>query len=202
MLWYCWWTKSCTTKDDDYPIIYRVLTTPGGAGFCPSTVSWTILESFGFFFLKAVFEGDDSQPVTSHRWNPESLWKATMQNTYINKWKKHLSRRCFFYDFLGVRLCLKDFYWLGSVLFACDFGETKTSQILYHQLRLRRPSSPKRPAVYSPLFLSAMSREFPDDVVTTTDFGWLKNRPSIGYQFHDDFIEIRPGSSVHSTSVR
>ena len=21
---YCWWTKSCTTKDDDYPIIYRV----------------------------------------------------------------------------------------------------------------------------------------------------------------------------------
>ena len=32
-------TKSCTTKDDDYPIIYRVLTIPGGAGFCPSTVS-------------------------------------------------------------------------------------------------------------------------------------------------------------------
>ena len=35
---YCWWTKSCTTKDDDYPIISRVLTIPGGAGFCPSTV--------------------------------------------------------------------------------------------------------------------------------------------------------------------
>ena len=35
-----WWTKSCTTKDDDYPIIYRVLTIPGGAGFCPSTVWW------------------------------------------------------------------------------------------------------------------------------------------------------------------
>ena len=38
-LTYCWWTKSCTTKDDEYPIIYRVLTIPGGAGFCPSTVS-------------------------------------------------------------------------------------------------------------------------------------------------------------------
>ena len=38
---YCWWTKSCTTKDDDYPIIYRVLTIPGGAGFCPSTV-WLV----------------------------------------------------------------------------------------------------------------------------------------------------------------
>ena len=21
-LWYCWWKKSCTTKDDDYPMIY------------------------------------------------------------------------------------------------------------------------------------------------------------------------------------
>ncbi len=37
---YCWWLKSCTTKDDDYPIIYRVLTLPGGClGFQPSTVS-------------------------------------------------------------------------------------------------------------------------------------------------------------------
>ena len=35
---YCWWTKSCTTKDDDYPTVHRVLTIPGGAGFCPSTV--------------------------------------------------------------------------------------------------------------------------------------------------------------------
>ena len=35
---YCWWKKSCTTNDDDYPIVYRVLTIPGGAGFCPSTV--------------------------------------------------------------------------------------------------------------------------------------------------------------------
>ena len=29
-----------TTKDDDYPIIDRVLTIPGGAGFQPSTVVW------------------------------------------------------------------------------------------------------------------------------------------------------------------
>ena len=38
---YRWWTKSCTTKDDDYPTISRVLTIPGGAGFGPSTV-WKI----------------------------------------------------------------------------------------------------------------------------------------------------------------
>jgi len=40
---YCWWTKSCTTKDDDYPIIYRVLYIPGGAGFLPSTVAHEFL---------------------------------------------------------------------------------------------------------------------------------------------------------------
>ena len=44
-LWNCWWTKSCTTKDDDYPIIFRVLTIPGGAGFLPSTeLLWYYLE--------------------------------------------------------------------------------------------------------------------------------------------------------------
>ena len=42
---YCWWTKSCTTWDDNYPIIYRVLTIPGGAGFLPSTIgfSWLVM---------------------------------------------------------------------------------------------------------------------------------------------------------------
>ena len=52
---YCWWTKSCTTKDDDYPIIYRVLTIPGGARFRPSTVSsnflaWICLHGLGLVF--------------------------------------------------------------------------------------------------------------------------------------------------------
>ena len=42
---YCWWTKSCTTKDDDSPIIYKVLTIPGGAGFLPSTVLYMIFWS-------------------------------------------------------------------------------------------------------------------------------------------------------------
>ena len=35
--WYCWWTKSCTTKDDAYPIV-GFLTIPAIAGFLPSTV--------------------------------------------------------------------------------------------------------------------------------------------------------------------
>ena len=48
---YSWWTKSCTTKDDDYPIIYRVLTIPGGAGFCPSTVPSLSKHSYWQTFL-------------------------------------------------------------------------------------------------------------------------------------------------------
>ena len=37
---YCWYLKSCTTKDDDYPIVNRVLTIPGGClGYLPSTVA-------------------------------------------------------------------------------------------------------------------------------------------------------------------
>ena len=46
---YCWWTKSCTTKDDNYPIIYRVLTIPGGAGFRPSTVAIEKLQTSSFW---------------------------------------------------------------------------------------------------------------------------------------------------------
>ena len=49
--WYCWWTKSCTTKDDDYPIIYNILTIPGGAGFLPSTVPMAPLPWLCFLFV-------------------------------------------------------------------------------------------------------------------------------------------------------
>ena len=35
---YFWWKKSCTSWYGKYPIIYRVLYIPGGAGFLPSTV--------------------------------------------------------------------------------------------------------------------------------------------------------------------
>ena len=34
---YCWWKKSCTSWYDKYPIIYKVVYIPGGAGFQPST---------------------------------------------------------------------------------------------------------------------------------------------------------------------
>ena len=35
---YCWWNKSCTSWYGKYPIIYRVLYIPSGAGFLPSTI--------------------------------------------------------------------------------------------------------------------------------------------------------------------
>ena len=41
-----------TTKDDDYPIVYRVLTIPGGAGFLPST-SYLLYLSLFFMFCSS-----------------------------------------------------------------------------------------------------------------------------------------------------
>ena len=35
---YCWWKKSCTSWEVVYPIIYKVSSMAGGAGFLPSTV--------------------------------------------------------------------------------------------------------------------------------------------------------------------
>ena len=57
-LTYCWWRKSCTTKDDDYPIIFRVSYIPGGARFQPSTVgNWMVgLRSF-FWGENSIFRG-------------------------------------------------------------------------------------------------------------------------------------------------
>ena len=65
---YCWWTKSCTTKDGDYPIIYRVLTIPGGAGFRPSTV-WTLWKMFTPIFKNTPqFQELDRKEVLMERW--------------------------------------------------------------------------------------------------------------------------------------
>ena len=49
--WYCWWKKSCTSWYVQYPIIYRVLTIPGGAGFCPSTVGISYHHSKSYSFV-------------------------------------------------------------------------------------------------------------------------------------------------------
>ena len=68
---YCWWTKSCTTKDDDYRIIYGVLTIPGGAGFCPSTVR----------LLGGILEG-----VTSFRPRREKTPKNQWHTHVLNSW--------------------------------------------------------------------------------------------------------------------
>ena len=39
---YCWWKKSCTSWYGEYPIIYRLLKIPSGAGFFPSTAGFSI----------------------------------------------------------------------------------------------------------------------------------------------------------------
>ena len=74
MPWYCWWTKSCTTKDDDYPIIYRFLTIPGGAGFRPSTVC--------LFWLKEIPKKD--QPMDKYI---VGLGPVCLDSERIRLWK-------------------------------------------------------------------------------------------------------------------
>ena len=65
----CWWLKSCTTKDDDYPIIYRVLTIPGGAGFQPSTVL-----SAAHLFLAQLFSNEETL-MTEESDNSSEVYK-------------------------------------------------------------------------------------------------------------------------------
>ena len=70
---YCWWTKSCTTKDDDYPIIYRVLTIPGGAGCCPSTECF--YKYVYWIYIPPTQDSMVTTKMTIPFWGKESLLK-------------------------------------------------------------------------------------------------------------------------------
>ena len=63
-----------TTKDDDYPIIYRVLTIPGGAGFRLSTVAMENGPGLKMYFVlnMGIFQPAMSvyQRVTGAKYNP------------------------------------------------------------------------------------------------------------------------------------
>ena len=61
---YCWWTKSCSTKDDDYPIIYRVFNHPRwlfGILSINSIISWDLDYTLLLFFQQ--FGAFISQPA-------------------------------------------------------------------------------------------------------------------------------------------
>ena len=79
-----------TTKDQDYPIIYRLLTIPGGAGFRPSTVAlfapWNLAPNLDWMAFKAGFVSDVCNKSSHHGstiWtvknreeeSPSSFWK-------------------------------------------------------------------------------------------------------------------------------
>ena len=93
-LWYCWWTKSCTTRDDDYPIIYRVSTIPGGAGFHPSTVAlW--LTGMMLFSWKGCLLNNPSLPGRQNdarkrlgHWREWIFWLG-----FLKLYSKHVSLR-------------------------------------------------------------------------------------------------------------
>ena len=61
---YCWWKKSCTSWYGKYPIIYKVLYMPGGAGFLQSTVSqmyWEFSCSATFRCQEAAYQAETSE---------------------------------------------------------------------------------------------------------------------------------------------
>ena len=84
---YCWWTKSCTTKDDDYPIIYRVLIIPGGAWFCPSTVV--------VFYSMIIFISISGPPIP---WDSRNSWYVASIRILLQK------------NTLQIELCHKGMY--------------------------------------------------------------------------------------------
>ena len=95
---YSWWTKSCTTKDDDYPIIYRVLTIPRWCRICSiKCISPFLQWSQGapnrpsLSLLEGTIPADARLAVTCHRWD------GTMHgighriiSMYARAWKNHL----------------------------------------------------------------------------------------------------------------
>ena len=95
---YCWWTKSCTTKDDDYHIIYRVSYIPGGAGFLPSTVltnqdcmetpSWLTSSDLSGFSLGAFYLGTSLTDLSRNtgslsNFDLEDIWNGSMRYDMI-----------------------------------------------------------------------------------------------------------------------
>ena len=81
---YGWWTKSCTTKDDDYPIVYRVLTIPGGAGFCPSTVLQYIRVTYRLVKRKTLAQDDFRSVVYNLKPNALSHTPMLLWNIYAH----------------------------------------------------------------------------------------------------------------------
>ena len=107
---YCWWLKSCTTKDDDYPIICRVSYIPGGAGFLPSTVSPPKqLPRIVSFFLDTTFSTPAS-PSTQRPQLVAPFWVG--RRGHLSGWlfapppgQKTLEVRDDFSGFLDENMC-------------------------------------------------------------------------------------------------
>ena len=116
-VWYCWWTKSCTTKDDDCPTIYRVLTILGGClGFLnhQQYVSSETLGGYHDRLSYAFFRCTTSKTAKQlkARWSPR--W-----------WRVVASCR---WNFCGKKTAEGASWWLGGwcAVFFC-WGTFKTS---------------------------------------------------------------------------
>ena len=86
-LTYCWWTKSCTTKDDDNPIIYRAY-----RGFYyPAMWGLQLTRWFQIFF------------IFTPTWGNDPIWRAYFSDGLVQPptrtarpWKLMVGRRITF----------------------------------------------------------------------------------------------------------
>ena len=113
---YCWWKKSCTSWYGKYPIIYKVLYMPGGAGFLPSTVSqmyWEFSCSATLCCQEAAYQAETSEwagnttlafsTVAAPSWSVGTLPK---KNTPRNKHREEpIPKKCQKNDVMCVSPC-------------------------------------------------------------------------------------------------
>ena len=122
---YCWWTKSCTTKDDNYPVIYRVLTIPGGAGFRPSTVcckylhkgKWWIFWMSESYHLKICITSVTWKNIVDSFVTETPCWSSAYHGNHfpgiwLGSTLKNTSKNCF-------TLTLGCFFW-GRVFWSIE----------------------------------------------------------------------------------
>ena len=77
---YCWRKKSRTSWYGKYPIIYKVLYIPSGAGFCPSTVfRYILVRSTSEYLLRSPIskKSPSTDPIStgdpSHHWSHSEM---------------------------------------------------------------------------------------------------------------------------------
>ena len=81
--WYRWWKKSCTSWYGKYPIIYKVLCIPGGAGFLPSAVCIDCSLEYMFSLLQTEVPSAALPYITRRCTFIKNVWRTQEMNSTL-----------------------------------------------------------------------------------------------------------------------